>query len=415
MGLLDGLIQGVAGGLTGAASGAADVAQNQIQQQNKMDLAKAEADIDVQKQQRIAENTAATQRSNAAIERQRIQGIIGDKQPGEDDYAFFGRSARALGAAGDLQNAESASKLQDQQLVKTGYGGEIYGSTPGPDGKLPLVAGSSYLRAEAAASRGRGGKPLTSDDYVKFTTHADGMVKSLGLDQPLPDPLRPLGEDPSKPTPDSAYGNALRLAVSAKLAQGARQGVETDPAGVAQQAATLLQRARANAAAKADAEAATYMPNGKIDPQDKAAFAKIYPGAPSDAQSFKRWLYEDQMRQAGTALADYYRGGDPGAAPAPRQAAAPAAQAPAAAAKPAAPVAPAPKNEDDDLADFDKDHPPPNPRDPRYAKWVAKYGQPPKKGVINSAIKDWATKQPSDDEQARADAARTAAFSQRTP
>lgn len=85
MGLIDSIAYGLAGGVAGGAEQAGEVAKNEIANQNLLQLNQQKADLEVQAQQRIAENQQSMHIANA----QRLSGFNvyspGNSTPAQDD------------------------------------------------------------------------------------------------------------------------------------------------------------------------------------------------------------------------------------------------------------------------------------------------------------------------------------------
>lgn len=138
----------IAGALGGGAQAAQGMAQNAIEQQNKLDAAKVVSDLEEAKTQRAAQFQSNLARENAQKERDRVTGVLG---------GATGQSAvDRLLQSGDIEKADALAKAQKAGISDVPYGGVQLG----PDGKVRYDNSvgkqqADMLRAQAAAERAK--------------------------------------------------------------------------------------------------------------------------------------------------------------------------------------------------------------------------------------------------------------------
>ena len=202
----------VAGGIGGAAGAAEEIADKDIDLDNKASLAKTMADLDVEKQKRIEENTHAANVQAAAGERTRRMNLDSGAKVDPNAPAFtqeYQRGQYAL-SQGDTDTAKAHLEMAKGGIDKIGYGQET-----GDIGTGNRVDewGSSMVRGA-----GRGKAALTPEQKAiqmnKLESGYDAAAKSLVTPVKLPtyaaDPMDLSGED--KDAPKNIKLLALNLA-----------------------------------------------------------------------------------------------------------------------------------------------------------------------------------------------------------
>jgi len=264
----------VAGGIGGASEALSDIAEKDMDVENKQKLAKTMADLDVEKQKRIEENTHAANVEAAQMERQRLMAVnaAAPVDPSTPGFAQARQRGDYALSQGEIPLANAHYDAAKSSIHNIGYGQEAGDMSTG---QRIEDWGSSVLRAESRNKAGS--KEMTPEQKsIQLTKLEQGydsvakdLIKPVNLPAYAADPLDPIGGTVDK----DAARNVKMMAL--KIAQTKLSGDSPEPVSPS----TLLSQAmpaytRINQLADAAVTASTTDKNGPLL-QGKTVDAKL--------------------------------------------------------------------------------------------------------------------------------------------